>query len=66
MNQNINALPGLWREVGGLDRLVRLDTPATTLGMVVVGRDGEAWRERPELRWQTWPDLLEPMVKHQQ
>ena len=30
------ALPGLWREEGGLAGLVRLDVPATTPGMVVV------------------------------
>lgn len=49
------ALPGLWREAGGL---VRLDVPATTPGMVVVAKQGEPWREQPELRWQVWPDLL--------
>lgn len=51
------ALPGLWREAGGLAGLVRLDVPATTPGMVVVAKQGEPWRE---LRWQVWPDLLVP------
>jgi hypothetical protein len=55
------ALPGLWREVGGLDRLVLLDIQARTAGMVTVARAGEAWQSRPELRWQAWPDDLEPM-----
>ena len=54
------ALPGLWREAGGLAGLVRLDVPATTPGMVVVAKQGEPWREQPELRWQVWPDLLVP------
>lgn len=53
------ALPGTWREVGGLSGLVRLDVPATTHGMVVVAKCGEPWEQQPELRWQTWPDLLE-------
>ena len=26
--------------------------------MVVVAKQGEPWREQPELRWQIWPDLL--------
>jgi hypothetical protein len=54
------ALPGLWREAGGVAGLVRLDVPATTPGMVVVAKQGEPWREQPELRWQVWPDLLAP------
>lgn len=54
------ALPGLWREAGGLAGLVRLDVPATTPGMVVVAKQGEPWREQPELGWQVWPDLLAP------
>lgn len=54
------ALPGPWREAGGLAGLVRLDVPATTPGMVVVAKQGEPWREQPELRWQVWPDLLAP------
>jgi hypothetical protein len=54
-----HSLPGLWRERGGLDGLVRLDTPAVTAGMVVVAKEDEPWRERPELRWQVWPDELE-------
>lgn len=51
-------LQGLWREAGGLAGLVRLDVPATTPGMVGVAKQGEPWRELPELRWQVWPDLL--------
>ncbi|RFO94632.1 hypothetical protein DIC66_22530 [Rhodoferax lacus] len=54
-----NALPGRWHERGGLDDLVRLDVPAVTPGMVVVAKRGEPWQERPELRWQVWPDDLE-------
>jgi hypothetical protein len=54
-----DALPGLWRERGGLAGLVRLDEPATTPGMVVVAQSGEPWRTRPELRWQVWPEDLE-------
>mgnify|MGYP003365454001 CR=1 FL=1 len=54
------ALPGRWRERGGLSGLVRLDAPAITIGMVVVAKIGEPWQAQPELRWQVWPDLLEP------
>lgn len=54
-----DALPGLWRERGGLVGLVRLDELATTPGMVVVAKAGEPWRTRPELRWQAWPADLE-------
>lgn len=54
------VLPGLWREVGGLDGLVRLDLPAVTVGMVVVAKQNEPWQEQPELRWQVWPGDLEP------
>lgn len=57
---SVRALPGLWREDGGLSGLVRLGTPAHTLGMVVVAKQGEPWRTHPELRWQAWPDLLVP------
>lgn len=53
------ALPGLWREAGGLASLVRQDVPATTPGMVVA-KQGEPWRELPELRWQVWPHLPVP------
>jgi len=53
------ALPGLWRERGGLDGLVRLDIAAVTAGMVVVAKKGEDWVGRPELRWQVWPEDLE-------
>lgn len=53
------ALPGLWREDGGNDDLVRLDLTASTPGMVVVAKRCEDWRTRPELRWQTWPDTLQ-------
>ena len=55
-----DALPGLWRERGSLAGLVRLDEEATTPGMVMVAKAGEPWRTRPELRWQVWPDDLEP------
>lgn len=56
-----HALPGVWREEGGLDGLVRLDTiPATTPGMVVVAKASEDWQRQPHLRWQTWPDQLTP------
>lgn len=58
-DRQIGALPGRWRERGGLSGLVRLDAPAVTPGMVVVAKIGDPWRTRPELRWQTWPDLLE-------
>ncbi|AXA80723.1 hypothetical protein CE206_29635 (plasmid) [Achromobacter xylosoxidans] len=54
------ALPGLWREAGGLAGVVRLDVPATSPGMVMVAKQGEPWREQSELRWQVWPDLLVP------
>lgn len=54
----IRTLPGRWREIGGLDNLVRLDTPATTPGMVVVARADEDWQARPELRWQVFPEDL--------
>lgn len=57
---DVKALPGLWSEEGGLAGLVRLDVPALTTGMVVVGKSGEPWQTRPELRWQVWPDLLHP------
>ena len=59
----MNDRPTLYRERGGLDRLIILDIPAVTPGMVTVGRDGEDWRHRPELRWQAWPDLLEVMTE---
>lgn len=54
------ALPGLWRERGGLDGLVRVDLPPVTPGMVVVAKAGEPWQTKPGLRWQVWPDDLEP------
>lgn len=56
----VHALPGLWREEGGLSGLVRLDIPALTPGMVVVAKQSEPWQTRPELRWQVWADLLVP------
>lgn len=59
-NKSPQALPGLWREAGGLAGLVRLHVPATTPGMVVVPKQGEHWLEQPELRWQVWLDLLVP------
>ena len=55
----LRMLPGCWREAGSNDRLVRLDLPAVTPGMVVVARAGEDWQRRPELRFQVWPDDLE-------
>jgi hypothetical protein len=39
-----HSLPGLWRERGGLDGLVRLDTPAVTAETVVVAKEDEPWR----------------------
>lgn len=54
----VRALPGRWRELGGLGNLVRLDQPAVTAGMVVVAVVDEDWQARPELRWQVWPDDL--------
>ena len=42
-----NALPGMWRERGGLDGLVRLDVAAVTAGMVVVAKQNEPWLEKP-------------------
>ena len=47
-----NILPGLWRERGGLNGLVRLDTPAVTAGMVVVAKQNEPLQDKSELRWQ--------------
>ena len=47
-NTPLQALPGLWREAGGL------------AGMVGVAKQGGPWREQPELRGQVWPDLLVP------
>lgn len=59
-HQQVTELPGLWREEGGLDNLVRLQVPARTPGMVMVAKSGEPWQTQPELRWQVWPDLLKP------
>lgn len=56
---SVNALPGLWRERGGLDRLVKLDAIPATPGMVQVARADENWRDFPEKRWQAWPEDLE-------
>ena len=53
------ALPGVWRERGGLDGLIRLDESPATPGMVVVAKQDEPWQEKPELRWQVWPEDLE-------
>lgn len=61
-NAVIKVLPGIWREEGGLDGLLRLDIPASTQGMVVVAKADEPWREQPELRWQVWPDMLSPVT----
>ena len=52
---------GLCFEVGGLDQARILAEPAATHGMIMVGRDGEDYLYRPELRWQVWPDLLLPV-----
>jgi hypothetical protein len=49
---DVQAMPGLWREAGGLAGLVRLEIPAQTAGMVVVAKAGEPWQTHPELRWQ--------------
>ena len=56
----IATKPGLWRERAGLDRLVMLDTPAVTAGMVVVAVVTQDWQNEPSLRFQVWPsDLVE-------
>lgn len=47
----------LYREIGGLDRLIIIG-PGITPGMVQVARPGEDWKNHPELCWQTWPDDL--------
>lgn len=52
------ALPGLWREVGGLEGIVQLDAPAITPGMIVVALACEPWQTSPNLRWQVWPSEL--------
>jgi hypothetical protein len=54
----IQALPGLWRETGGLSGLVRLSMATTTPGMVVVAVACEPWQKKANLRWQVWPDDL--------
>lgn len=54
----IRVREGLWEEIGGLKNLLILDIPAITPGMVVVAKEDEDWRTRPELRWQSWPDRL--------
>jgi len=59
--QSVASLPGVWRERGGLDGLVRLDVTAVTAGMVVVAKQDEDWVGRPELRWQVWPEDLEEL-----
>lgn len=61
---NSKPLSGIWREKSGLTDLVRLDIPAITAGMVVVAKANEPWESHPELRWQTWPDLLERIDTH--
>lgn len=38
-----NALPGVWREVGGMGPLVRQDIPARTPGMVVLASLSEPY-----------------------
>lgn len=51
-------LPGLWREFGEGELLVRLDTPVDVEGMCMVARLGSDWRRRPALRWRTWAEDL--------
>jgi hypothetical protein len=51
-NTDVQAMPGLWREAGGLAGLVRLEILPQTPGMVVVAKAGEPWQTHPELRWQ--------------
>ena len=58
IEKKVGRLPGLWREEGGLDDLVRLDVAARTPGMVLVAKARDQWQKRPKLRWQAWPDLL--------
>ena len=50
-------------QIGGLGRLRILGAAATTAGMVMVGRDGEDHENRPELRWQNWPDQLKSIAE---
>lgn len=57
----VKALPGRWRELGGLEDLVRLDGPARTAGMALVAKAHEDWQHRLDLRFQVWPEDLEPM-----
>ncbi len=61
-NNTPKSLPGLWRERGGQSGLVRIDARPLTQGMVVVAKAGEPWQTRPELRWQVWPEDLEPLA----
>lgn len=49
----------IYREIGGADRIVIIG-PGATPGMVQVAKVDEDWQTRPELRWQTWPEDLEP------
>lgn len=49
----------IYREIGGLDRVVIIGTGITP-GMVQVGKADEDWQSRPKLRWQTWPEDLQP------
>lgn len=62
-SDNPHALPDLWREFGDGPILLRLDAPAATPGMVLVAPAGSAWQRRPELRWQAWPDDLQPVLE---
>jgi hypothetical protein len=54
----VKTKPGIWEEIGGNTKLVILDIPAITPGMVVVAKIDEDWKSKPNLRWQTWPDQL--------
>lgn len=58
----VGTVARLYRERGGLDKLILIAEPALTPGMVKVARLGENWIDHPELTWQTWPDLLEEMT----
>lgn len=52
----------IYREIGGVDRIIIIG-PGITPGMVQVGKVGkvgEDWQNRPESRWQIWPEDLEP------
>lgn len=56
----IKAFPGLWRDIHGGRRLVRLDEEAFIEGMVMVASVNDDWQSRPELRFPSWPEWLSP------